>query len=231
MIIGSHDTGQRVLIVAEIGNNHEGRVDVAERLVREAAACGAHAVKFQTFQTRYFVRPADAARFQRLSAFELTPAAFLHLQRVAKSEGLLFFSTPLDLPSVEVLRDLVDAYKIASGDNTFYPLLDAVCATGRPMIVSSGATDLALLRHIAGYIEGRWRQAGVAPGLAVLHCVSCYPAPPDQLGLAAIGTLARELSCVDRLFGSHHWHTGLRAGRRARGADPRKALHARQALF
>ena len=182
-----------VLVVAEIGNNHEGRLDVAESLVREAAVCGADAVKFQTFETRWFVRPTDVARYQRLSTYELSAADFGRLERVARDAGMLFVSTPLDLPSVAHLRPLVDAYKVASGDNTFYPLLDAVADTRLPVIISSGISDLPLLRQIHRYLHDRWQGMGHAGTLAVLHCVSCYPAPPDQLGLRAIPLLAREL--------------------------------------
>lgn len=218
MRFGTLTAPDGVLVVAEIGNNHEGRPEVAERLVREAAAAGANAVKFQTFQTRYFVRPTDAARYRQLSAFELAPAAFVRLQRVARNEGLGFLSTPLDLPSVEVLHDLVDAYKIASGDNTFYPLLDAVCATGLPVIVSSGATELTALQGIKRHIEAQWRARAVSPPLAMLHCVSCYPAPPEQVGLLAIPTLSRELRCTigysDHTMGTQACLTAVALGAR-----------------
>ena len=196
MNIGRFALADRVLVVAEIGNNHEGRIEVAEELVREAARCGAGAVKFQVFQTRYFVRPADRDRYQRLSSFELRPAQFEHLERLAREHGLLFLSTPLDLPSARFLGGLVDAYKIASGDNDFYPLLEIACDTGKPIVVSSGASEMEQLRRIVAFIRDRWRSRGVVQEVAVLHCVSCYPAPADQLGLAAIPALARELQCV-----------------------------------
>jgi N,N'-diacetyllegionaminate synthase len=192
MKLGNRTLDHGTLVVAEIGNNHEGSVEVAERLVREAAACGADAVKFQTFQTQYFVRPSDGPRYARMSKFELTPAEFQRLHDVARDAGVMFLSTPLDMPSVATLRPLVDAYKIASGDNTFYPLLDAVCATGLPVIISSGGTTLAELRTIYGYA----RQRCGSDRLALLHCVSAYPAPPAQLGLSAIQTLAGEFDCA-----------------------------------
>lgn len=196
MTIGGWPVGERVLVVAEIGNNHEGRLDVAEELVREAARCGAGAVKFQTFETRYFVRPADADRFRRLSSFELPPDAWGRLERLAREHGLRFLSTPLDLLSARRLRPLVDAYKIASGDNDFFPLIDAACESGKPIIVSAGVSDLAQVRRVVEYIRGRWEARGMTQDLAVLHCVSCYPAPPHQLGLAAIPVLARALQCI-----------------------------------
>jgi N,N'-diacetyllegionaminate synthase len=193
MKIGSFTLGERVLVVAEIGNNHEGDIAVAEQLVREAARAGANAVKFQTFQTAHFVRRSDRARFERMSRFELSPQGFARLRQLAHEEGLLFVSTPLDLPSAKTLANLVDAFKIASGDNTFYPLLDAVAATRRPVIVSTGVTDDVLVRDIKSYLEERWE--GDSPGLAFLHCVSCYPAPAEQLHLRNIPALVAALGC------------------------------------
>src|ERR1019366_277901 len=96
MKIGSFDVSERVLVVAEIGNNHEGSLDNARELVRQAAVSGADAVKFQTFNTRQFVSPSDAARFARLQSFELGLPQFAALAELARSLGVLFLSTPLD---------------------------------------------------------------------------------------------------------------------------------------
>jgi sialic acid synthase SpsE len=121
--IGAHDLAQRVLVVAEIGNNHEGSVDVARRLVVEAARAGADAVKFQTFRADELVAPTDAERLRRLRSFELEPEHFAELAELAHAEGLLFLSTPLDLGSADFLANVVDAFKIASGDIDFVQLL------------------------------------------------------------------------------------------------------------
>src|SRR5215208_793163 len=99
MLVGGRSTREQVLIVAEIGNNHEGKFAVAEELVRRAAETGVDAVKFQTFQTKLFTSNADPARFKRLSSFELGYPEFAALERLARSLGLLFISTPLDLQS------------------------------------------------------------------------------------------------------------------------------------
>ena len=97
MRAGEIDTDRRVLIVAEIGNNHEGDPALAEHLIGLAVEAGADAVKFQTYRTEAFVSPADRSRFDRLRSFELSWAQFERLSRVARSAGLLFISTPLDL--------------------------------------------------------------------------------------------------------------------------------------
>jgi len=196
MKIGGFDLTQKVLIVAEIGNNHEGDFVTAQKLVGEAAACGVGAVKFQVFRTRHFVSAGDRARYDRLSSFELSYEQFGELHRLAKSLGLLFIATPLDLESAAFLEGIVDAYKIASGDNNFYPLIECVCRTGMPIIVSSGLTDIDGIRKSKAFIEERWRTFGIRQNLAILHCVSSYPVPPEQANLGAIPLLIRELKCT-----------------------------------
>jgi sialic acid synthase SpsE len=195
MRIGPIDLDRRVLVVAEVGNNHEGRLDVAVRLVHAAADCGVDAVKFQTFRVRSFANPADRPRYERLRTFELSDDAFRRLQDEARSRGLLFLSTPLDMESVALLTPLVDAFKIASGDNDFYPLMARVCDTAKPVIVSSGLSDLAQMRATVRFIRRRWRTRKVRQEVAVLHCVSAYPAPDEELNLAAIPSMARALRC------------------------------------
>src|SRR5258706_7398084 len=97
MIIKTQDTSRRALIVAEVGNNHEGNFEVARKLVHAAAEAGADAVKFQTFRTESFMSRSDAARFRRLKSFELSYPQFEALSGLARSLDLLFISTPLDL--------------------------------------------------------------------------------------------------------------------------------------
>ena len=189
MIIGGRNTAQGPLVVAEIGNNHEGRFDVARQLVERAVECGVDAVKFQTFRTELFVSPKDEARYKRMSGFELTAEQFGELSRLARSLGVLFISTPLDMTSANVLEPLVDAYKIASGDNDFLPLISRVAASSLPVIISSGSSDVTRVRTA---VETVRRARGADAKLALMHCVSCYPAPPEQANLAAIGTLAAE---------------------------------------
>jgi sialic acid synthase SpsE len=188
MRIGSFDTGERVLVVAEIGNNHEGDPDVAERLVREAAAAGAGAVKFQTFTAAGFVRARDAARFEQLSRYELPSEVVEQLAELAHGLGLLFMSTPLDLASVDLLEPLVDAYKIASGDNDFFPLLERIGRTGKPAIVSSGLVDVEGAR-----VAKRALEDSSAAEVAVLHAVTAYPTPAEAANLGAIPVLIAEL--------------------------------------
>ncbi|HXN33598.1 MAG TPA: N-acetylneuraminate synthase family protein, partial [Polyangiaceae bacterium] len=192
MRIGAHDTSQKVLVVAEIGNNHEGSFGNAEKLVRAAAACGVDAVKFQTFRTKWFTSGADPARFERLRRFELSFDEFKALEGLARELGVLFVSTPLDLESAKFLEPLVDAFKIASGDNDFWALLDWVGRSPKPMIVSTGMSSLTEVERARDFVFARKPPADVA----FLHCVSAYPAPPEQVNLAAIPLLRERLGCT-----------------------------------
>lgn len=193
MKINRFDTEKDVLVVAEIGNNHEGRFDVAQELVRRAAAAGVGAVKFQTFRAELFVGKKDEGRFQRLKSFELPPARFEKLAALAHKEGLLFISTPLDLPSVDGLAPFIDAYKISSGDNTFYPLMEKTARTGKPVIMSTGMCDMAEVQNSVSFLGGCRPGSVPASWLTVLHCVTSYPVPPDQANLRAIPALADAL--------------------------------------
>src|SRR6185503_17673897 len=157
MKIGTLDTNSRVLIVAEIGNNHEGNFALAQRLIELAAQTGVDGVKFQTFRTELFVSRKDSSRFDRLKSFELSFEQFAQLRDRARARGLLFLSTPLDLESAAFLSGVVDAYKVASGDNTFYPLIDYIAGTGKPMVLSTGLIDMDQIFEIRRRIERVWK--------------------------------------------------------------------------
>ena len=197
MKIGDFDLDRDVFVIAEIGNNHEGNFGVAQEMLGRAAEAGANAVKFQTFVPEHYVSGSDAARLQRLRRFQLTHDQFEQLARQAEQLGVIFFSTPFDLASAHFLNTLQPLFKIASGDNTFFPLIETVARFGKPIIVSTGFADLPLLLRVRADIRGIWDRAGVDPTLAFLHCVACYPVPAAQANLAAIGTLRQNLpGCV-----------------------------------
>lgn len=195
MKIGDRDLAERVFIVAEIGNNHEGDLALAQRMIGSAAKCGADAVKFQTIVPERLVSPSDAARVAQLERFRFSYEQFGKLAGTARDEGVAFLSTPFDIESVGALDALVPAFKIASGDNDFLPLLDAVARTGKPILMSAGLADLAGIRASRDHVHQVWRDTGIAGDLAILHCVVAYPTPPEQAGLSAIRDLAT-LGCT-----------------------------------
>jgi len=185
MRIGPVDLETRVLVVAEIGNNHEGDVALAERMVREAAGAGADAVKLQTFRTEAYVTPAETRRFDQLKRFELGDPAVARLADLARAAGVLFLTTPFDLESVDVVAPWVPAFKIASGDLTVPALLGRVAAKGKPMILSTGMAVPDEIEEALALIRAA-TPGPLVDRVALLHCVSSYPTPADQANLRSI---------------------------------------------
>ena len=190
--------GAPVFVVAEAGVNHNGDVGLALALVDAAAECGADAVKFQTFRTDALVsRAAPKAGYQAettgagesqrdmLARLELSLEDFARVQERCAKRGVVFFSAPFDEASADALERLgVPLFKVPSGEITNAPYLAHVAAKRRPMIVSTGMSTLAEVAEAVAAI----RAAGDPP-VALLHCVSAYPAPPAEMNLRAMDTL------------------------------------------
>lgn len=196
MKIAKHDLNDKVLIVAEIGNNHEGSFERAKEMVHLVKESGADAVKFQTFKTELFINPANQERFKRLKGFELSFDNFAELAELSKKLGLIFISTPLDLESAKFLNTVVDAFKVASSDNTFYPLLEYVAGTSKPVIISTGLSTSQKLKKPCELIKRIWDEKAVKHKLIALHCVTAYPTAPEDANVAAMDELRRELNCI-----------------------------------
>lgn len=202
----SFDPSKKAFIVAEIGNNHEGNFDLAMEMVEAAAKTGVDAVKFQTFIPESFVSNNDGARLEKLNKFKLTYDQFRNLEKRSRELDLIFFSTPLDIESAFFLNDIQPIFKISSGDNDFYPLIKTIASFNKPTIISSGIADLDFIKNLVIY----WNSVGGHDkNLAIMHCVSSYPAPQDQANLSAISTLK---SVFPNLVIGYSDHTlGIRA--------------------
>ncbi len=191
MKLGHVDLTREVLVVAEIGNNHEGSFALAEEMIGRAAAAGAQAVKFQTFVPEHYVSRQDAARLDRLRKFAFTSQQFESLANTSKRLGLLFFSTPFDLASADVLNRFCPIFKVASGDNDFLSLIERVASFRKPILLSTGLANITDLERAHSVILRSWEKAGHAGELVLLHCVASYPAPVEEANLLAIRTLAQ----------------------------------------
>jgi N,N'-diacetyllegionaminate synthase len=196
MKIAGVDTSKEVFLIAEVGNNHEGDFGLAKELIGLAKESGAHAVKFQTFKTEHYISPREEARFKRTKSFELTYQQFTDLADFAKKQGIVFFSTPFDLQSADFLDTISPIFKIASGDNNFYPLIERIANTGKPVIMSGGLADLTQLRYAKSLIELTWQKKNVSQELALLHCVTSYPVKPEHANLSAIVDLRENFDCT-----------------------------------
>lgn len=203
MKISDFDLDKNVFVVAEIGNNHEGDFGVAKELIRAAVDTGVDAVKFQTFIPEDFISREHQERIKHFQKFQLSSDQFIELAHLARSLGVIFFSTPLDLISAKFLNTLQPVFKIASGDNNCLPLIDTVASFGKPMIISTGLADFNLLDQVYDRVKGVWRQASVQPGLAFLHCVASYPVPLGQANIAAIANLKHRYPGITIGYSDH----------------------------
>lgn len=196
MKIGDFDTEKKVFIIAEIGNNHEGDIEVARKLIESASKAGVDAVKFQTIIPERLVASSESKRIEQLRKYQFTIEQFSSLAEFAKELGVYFLSTPFALESVSGLANLVPAFKIASSDNTFYPLLKEVAQTGKPIIMSTGLLDKEGIKSSVEYINQCWRENNLSSEVAVLHCVSQYPTEPVDAHLSAVSLLKNNLECT-----------------------------------
>lgn len=204
MKIGKIDTNKKVFIVAEIGNNHEGNFEVAKEMINEAAASGVDAVKFQTFIPEKFVSFKDKKRLDRLKSFQLSHNQFQKLSKIANKKKLIFFSTPLDIESAKFLNTIQPIFKISSGDNNFYRLIDTVARFGKPLILSTGVADIKLLKKIYDKVSkiSSFKKK-IDKNLAFLHCVSSYPVPDEQVNLASIIYLKKKFPDIVIGYSDH----------------------------
>jgi N,N'-diacetyllegionaminate synthase len=184
------DLKHDVVVIAEVGVNHEGDVDTAARLVEAAAKAGAHAVKFQSYTADRFISSADPERFARVKRFGLDEAAHRYLAKVAKDCGIVFFSSAITEDWVPLIAELSPAIKIASGDLTYEPVITAAAKTGKSVVLSTGGGTVAEVDQAVGWFKAAAGRPDVSEQLVLLHCVSGYPAPLEQANLRSIPFMA-----------------------------------------
>ncbi len=199
--IGALDigAGHPVYVIAELSANHGQRFEQAVELVRAAKACGADAVKLQTYTPdtltidcdNQFFRINDTLWHGR-TLYDLYREAFTpwewqpKLKKLADELGIELFSTPFDASAVEFLERMdVAAYKIASFENCDIDFLRKVAATGKPIITSTGMATLAEIDELVNTVFSAGGQQ-----LALLKCTSAYPALPEEMHLRTIPHLA-----------------------------------------
>ena len=192
---------RKACIIAEVGVNHDGREDRALRLVDAARQAGADAVKFQTFRAHRLASPrAPKAAYQQgdststesqremLESLELSEEAFRRIREHCRQQSIEFLSTPFDIDSAAFLGRIgVERFKVGSGDLTHLPLLEFLGNQGLPVILSTGMASNDEILEAVDCL----RSAGAAD-ITLLHCISRYPAPADELQLLRIPFLRAE---------------------------------------
>ena len=199
--------GRPVYVIAEIGLNHNGDVDLAMQLIDVAAEAGAQAVKFQKRtpsvstpeHMRSVPRETPWGRMTYLDyryRVEFDREQYVEIGDYATVRGLDWFASPWDEPSVDFLEDLnVAAHKVASASVTDLGLLRALAATGKPIILSTGMSTIEQIDAAVDVFD--------PAKLVILHATSTYPLPPEEANLRMIGTLGDRFPGIPIGYSGH----------------------------
>ncbi|MBT5400084.1 hypothetical protein HOL24_06040 [bacterium] len=185
------NTDNRTYIIAEIGINHRGDINIAKKLIDSAVRSGVDAVKFQTYITEQRAPKGNSEVFKILKDLELPFEAFKELKDYASKYDVDFFSTPFDKESVDYLESIgTDLYKIASFDIVNHQLLREVAKTGKPVIMSVGMSNLDEIEDAYNILkEG-------TNSIAILHCISSYPTIEKDSNLSNIYKIQEQYDCI-----------------------------------
>lgn len=189
------DDNSDCFVIAEIGHNHQGSIEICKQLFKAAKECGVDAVKLQKrHNKKLYTKEFYDSVYNSENAFgptyglhrealEFNKEQYRELQNYARKLNLIFFATPFDFESVDLLKDLdIPAFKIASGDLTNIPLLQYIAKVGKPIIMSTGGGSIEDVKRAQNIIMS------INSQLAILQCTASYPSEFSELDLQVIST-------------------------------------------
>lgn len=202
--------GKDLYVIAEIGVNHAGDLSLAKKLINLAKKGGAHAAKFQSYKAHKIAAkdsPAywDTTKEPTESQFDLFKkfdgfgeAEYVELSKYCDEIGIDFMSTPFDLEAVDFLNPLQKAIKIASADITNFPLLRRVAKCNKPVILSTGCSEIKEIHEAVQELIN----SGVTE-VVLLHCILNYPTANSNANLNMISSLQREFPKIHIGYSDH----------------------------
>ena len=193
----------RTYIIAEIGVNHNGSIDLAKEMIDKAKECGVDCVKFQTFKSENLVSASakkaeyqikntesDGTQLQMLKKLELSFPQFRELKEYCEGKNIQFLSTPFDFESIDFLNELeIPVWKIPSGEITNYPFLKKIAQTKKDIILSTGMSTIEEISQALKVLKENGSDK-----ISLLHCTTEYPTPLSQVNLRAMETLRHAFS-------------------------------------
>ncbi len=191
-----------VFIIAEIGVNHNGDLNLAKKMILEAKKAGVDAVKFQSFKADKLVSKdakkadyqiknteKDESQYNMIKKLELTEQDHIYLKNICDEENIKFLSSPFDIESAQLLVSLgIDTVKIPSGEITNLPYLEAIGKIYKNIILSTGMSNLEEVKEAINILNKYGEK-----NITVLHCNTEYPTPMEDVNLMAIKTMENEL--------------------------------------
>ena len=204
--IGNKTIGEKqpTFIIAEAGVNHNGRLDLAKKLVDIAAHSGVDAVKFQTYKAEGVVASnVDSAEYvsknmgkpvdqlKMIKNYELNYEDFKKIKQYCDQKNIIFLSTPHSFDAIDFLDELVPAFKIGSGDITNIPMLKHVAKKDKPIILGTGMSTLSEVQNAIDTVRKHDNNEIIA-----LHCTTNYPCPLEEVNLHAMITMQKRLNCL-----------------------------------
>ena len=229
--------GKPPYIIAEVGSNHNGDMNLCRDLIDAAAAAGAHAVKFQSWTDTSLIAEEEYARNteysdkkkhfgslrEMVTAYQLTANQHREAHAHCRARGIAFCSTPFSLEEADLLEELaVPFFKIASMDIVHLPLLKYVARKQRPVVISTGMATLAEIEQAVETVRAEGNEQ-----IVLLHCVSIYPPEYDTIHLRNMATLQARVRCARGIQRSHVGHCHPACRHRTRCVCHRKTFHPR----
>ena len=192
---------KRCMVIGEIAQSHDGSLGMAHAFIDAVARSGADAIKFQTHIAAAESTPQepwrvkfskqDASRYDYWKRMEFSPEQWQGLADHAKEKRLIFLSSPFSIEAVELLQKLdMPAWKVASGEINNKQLLDVMLKTGKPILLSTGMSDLIEIDDAVDYVR-KWDVEH-----AIMQCSTAYPCPPEKIGLNMIPQLRERYGCA-----------------------------------